>query len=73
MLATAVVTGMRRGELLALRWSEIDFARGRLVVLHSVAFIAGCGYVEDKPKAAAIICLLLSLVFLLTRGWWLVV
>ncbi|BCL82763.1 site-specific integrase [Ktedonobacteria bacterium brp13] len=49
----AVVTGMRRGELLALRWSNIDFDRRRLQVLHSVDFIAGYGYVEGKPKTAA--------------------
>jgi integrase len=53
LLATAVVTGMRRGELLALRWSDIDFARSRLLVLHSVNFIEGYGYVEGKPKTAA--------------------
>ncbi len=53
LLAMAIVTGMRRGELLALRWSDIDFDRGRLLVLHSVDFIARYGYVEDKPKTAA--------------------
>ena len=53
LLAVAVVTGMRRGELLALRWSDIDFDRSRLLVLHSVDFIAGYGYVEGKPKTAA--------------------
>lgn len=53
LLATAVVTGMRRGELLALRWSDIDFARSRLLVLHSVNFIEGYGYVKGKPKTAA--------------------
>lgn len=53
LLAMAVVTGMRRGELLALRWSDINFERGRLLVLHSVDFIAGYGYVEGKPKTAA--------------------
>lgn len=53
LLAVAVVTGMRRGELLALRWSDIDFDRRRLLVLHSVDFLAGYGYVEGKPKTAA--------------------
>jgi integrase len=53
LLAMAVVTGMRRGELLALRWSDIDFDRGRLLVLHSVDYIVGHGYVEGKPKTTA--------------------
>ena len=53
LLALAVVTGMRRGELLALRWADIDLKRSKLVVLHSVDFIAGHGYVEGKPKTAA--------------------
>src|SRR6266487_2109060 len=53
LLAVAVVTGMRRGELLALRWSDIDFDRRRLLVLHSVDFIPKYGYVEGKPKTAA--------------------
>ncbi len=50
LLAMAIVTGMRRGELLALRWSDVDLERHRLLVLHSVGYIAGYGYVEGKPK-----------------------
>ncbi|MGI9058097.1 MAG: tyrosine-type recombinase/integrase [Ktedonobacteraceae bacterium] len=53
LLAMAVVTGMRRGELLALRWSDIDFDRSRLLVLHSVDFIAKHGYVLGEPKTAS--------------------
>jgi integrase len=41
------------GELLALRWSDIDFDRRRLLVLHSVDFIPKYGYIEGKPKTAA--------------------
>jgi len=53
LLAMAIVTGMRRGELLALHWSDVDFDRHRLLVLHSVDYIAGYGYVVGKPKTAA--------------------
>ena len=53
VLAMAIVTGMRRGEILALHWSDIDFERHRLLVLHSVDYIAGYGYVVGKPKTAA--------------------
>jgi integrase len=53
LLTMAVVTGMRRGELLALRWSDIDFDHSRLLVLHSVDFIAKHGYVLGEPKTAS--------------------
>jgi integrase len=48
-----VVTGMRRGELLALRWSNIDFERQTLLVLHTVDYIPKYGYVETEPKTKA--------------------
>ena len=48
----AVITGMRRGELLALRWANIDFHRNILVVLHTVDYIPKYGYVENEPKTA---------------------
>ena len=53
LLTTAVVTGMRRGELLSLRWSDIDFTRGVLQVIHTVDRFSGYGYVEGEPKSAA--------------------
>lgn len=53
LITMAVVTGMRRGELLSLRWSDIDLKRGVLQVLHTVDRYAGYGYVEGEPKSAA--------------------
>lgn len=53
LLTMAVVTGMRRGELLALRWSNIDFERRTLLVLHTVDYIPKYGYVKTEPKTAA--------------------
>jgi integrase len=44
---------MRRGELLALRWSNIDFERRTLLVLHTVDYIPRYGYVETEPKTKA--------------------
>ena len=45
----ALTTGMRRGELLGLRWSDVDFAANRLVVRQTIVSI---GYrVEiSEPK-----------------------
>lgn len=48
-----VVTAMRRGEVLALRWSDIDFDRQMLQVLHTVDYIPKYGYVENEPKTKA--------------------
>jgi integrase len=48
-----MVTGMRRGEVLALRWSDIDFDRYCLHVLHTVDYIPKYGYIEDTPKSKA--------------------
>lgn len=53
LLTMAVVTGMRRGELLALRWSNIDLSRKTLLVLHTVDYIPKYGYVETEPKTMA--------------------
>ena len=50
LLTVAVVTGMRRGELLALRWSNVDFDHKTLLVLHTVDYIPKYGYVENEPK-----------------------
>jgi integrase len=44
-----LTTGMRRGELLALKWSDIDFARGRIAVRRSLAIVDGTP-VESPPK-----------------------
>jgi integrase len=52
-LTMAIVTGMRRGELLALKWSALDLTRGIAVVLATVDYIPHFGYVETEPKTKA--------------------
>jgi integrase len=52
LLVLALTTGMRRGEMLALRWSDIDFEGQSLQVRRTVDFIAKYGYVENEPKTA---------------------
>jgi integrase len=50
----ALATGMRRGELLALKWQDINFAKGQLQVRRILTRIPskmpGKGYIEAEPK-----------------------
>jgi integrase len=48
----ALTTGMRRGELLALHWSEIDLEAGSLQVRWTLQHMAGGIYVLTPPKTA---------------------
>ncbi|MBO0780688.1 MAG: site-specific integrase, partial [Ktedonobacteraceae bacterium] len=54
LLTLAIATGMRRGELLALRWSDVDFAGQCLYVRRTVTRIGSKGLVkglvESEPK-----------------------
>ena len=53
LLTLALITGMRRGELLALRWQEIDFDNKYLQVCRSVRREAKRGLVVNEPKTQA--------------------
>jgi integrase len=50
LLLMAITTGMRRGELLALHWEDIDFEMKIVTVHRTVARIIGKGYRETEPK-----------------------
>ncbi len=52
LLAVALATGMREGELLSLRWSDIDFANSSLSIQRTVSFYPKHGFVENEPKTA---------------------
>jgi len=54
LLATAVLTGLRQGELLGLRWENVDLDMGTLGVTHSLQRIDGdWRFVEPKTKRSA--------------------
>jgi len=46
----ALTTGMRRGEILALKWIDIDFAQGSLQVHRAFTRAKGQRYIESEPK-----------------------
>ena len=50
LLTVAITTGMRHGELAALKWQDIDFEAHSLQVRRSVYFLAKYGYREKEPK-----------------------
>ncbi len=47
---TAVTTGARLGELLALRWQDVDFEGSRMSVSRTVRRYSDNGYVFSSPK-----------------------
>jgi len=52
LIYTAVFTGMRQGELLGLRWSDIDFHNSVINVNQQLQYIPGQGISFKAPKTA---------------------
>jgi integrase len=51
LVTLALATGLRQGEALALRWSDVDLDDGRLTVRHSLQRVgAGAELVEPKTR-----------------------
>lgn len=50
IVTLALATGLRRGELLALKWSDLDLDRGILQVQRTDVYINGQGHVQNEPK-----------------------
>jgi integrase len=46
----ALTTGMRRGEILSLRWSDIDLARSRLTIAGSLRRVSKVDWDFEEPK-----------------------
>jgi integrase len=50
LFVLALTTGMRRGELLALKWQDIDFELGTVQVRRAFTRAKGQRYLEAEPK-----------------------
>ena len=48
----ALTTGMRRGELLALRWPDVDLERGTVTVASTLRQVSRWRFAYDVPKTA---------------------
>ena len=51
-MAPVASKGMRRGELLALKWKDVNFAESTLYVRRACIEVAGKGIIETEPKTA---------------------
>ena len=52
LIRTALMTGLRQGELLGLRWSDLDLDAGVLRVQQTVQWLPRQGFVFRPPKTA---------------------
>jgi len=52
LFVLALVTGMRRGELLALKWKDVNFAESTLYVRRAFIEVARKGIIETEAKTA---------------------
>ncbi|MHB8220775.1 MAG: tyrosine-type recombinase/integrase [Acidimicrobiales bacterium] len=50
MLLIAALTGARRGELCAIRWSDIDWETNTLTIARSIYEVVGGGWAEKSTK-----------------------
>lgn len=53
IILIAVTTGIRRGEILSLRWSDIDLQNGIFYVHRTMNRFHGYGFVENDTKTKA--------------------
>lgn len=47
-----LITGARRGEILGLKWSEVDFDRNQIHICNNILYRSDRGIYEDTPKTA---------------------
>ena len=53
VVTLALLMGMRRGEILALRWADVNFEHATIGVRRTVDYIPRHGFVENETKTTA--------------------
>ena len=58
MIMVLLWTGLRIGELTGLRWCDVDFEKGEIIVNHTLVYYdhgagKGCGFGINRPKTPA--------------------
>lgn len=49
----AVTTGLRQGEILGLKWADLDWNEKKLHIRRQLQHVCGTGYVFTEPKSAS--------------------
>jgi integrase len=52
LLTLALATGIRKGEILALRWHDIDLQNATIYIHRTLSYMAHYGFQEGEPKTA---------------------
>ena len=53
LITLLVYTGMRRGEILGLKWSDIDFNTQTINIQRAVLYLPNRGIFEDSTKTSS--------------------
>lgn len=52
MTRLLLITGCRRGEIMGLKWEDVEWDRNRLKIARSLLYSPARGVYEDTPKLA---------------------
>lgn len=50
MITFDLLSGLRRGELLGLRWQDVDFESETIRIVQTLQYVSGHGLITDTPK-----------------------
>lgn len=50
MITFDLLSGLRRGELLGLRWQDVDFENQTITIVNTLNYAPGAGVYVDTPK-----------------------